>query len=160
MCMCHDTATHSNTLQHTATHCNTLQHTATHCNTLQHTATHCNTCICDTCPIYWCQLNHMCHVPKCVPWLIHICHDSFTNAMTHSYMPWHIRTCHASFICVTSIICVMFHYVCHDSLVCIHGTWLMSTYILIERTPPPRGGFLFTMLPHQEPWVRGPPSKN
>jgi len=31
---------------------------------------------------------------------------------------------------------------------------------LIERTPPPRGGFLFTMLPHQEPCVRGPSSKN
>jgi len=31
--------------------------------------------------------------------------------------------------------------------------------ILIERNPPPRGGFLFTMLPHQEPWLRGPPSK-
>ena len=31
---------------------------------------------------------------------------------------------------------------------------------LIERNPPPRGGFLFTMFPHQEPWVRGPPSKN
>ena len=28
-CVCLDTATHCNTLQHTATHCNTLQHTAT-----------------------------------------------------------------------------------------------------------------------------------
>ena len=26
--------------------------------------------------------------------------------------------------------------------------------------PPHRGGFLFTMFPHQEPWVRGSPSKN
>jgi len=31
---------------------------------------------------------------------------------------------------------------------------------LIERNPTPRGGFLFTMFPHQEPWVRGTPSKN
>ena len=31
---------------------------------------------------------------------------------------------------------------------------------LIERNPPPRGGFLFTMFPHQEPCVRGPPSKD
>ena len=31
---------------------------------------------------------------------------------------------------------------------------------VIERIPPPRGGFLFTMFPHQEPCVRGPPSKN
>ena len=29
-------------------------------------------------------------------------------------------------------------------------------YILI----PPRGGFLLTMFPDQEPCVRGPPSKN
>ena len=41
--LCHETATHCNTLHYTATHCNTLQHTATHCHTLQHTATHCNT---------------------------------------------------------------------------------------------------------------------
>jgi len=31
---------------------------------------------------------------------------------------------------------------------------------LIERNPPPRGGFLFIMFPDQEPCVRGPPSKN
>jgi len=30
---------------------------------------------------------------------------------------------------------------------------------LIERNPPPRGGFMFT-IPNQEPWVRGPPWKN
>ena len=31
---------------------------------------------------------------------------------------------------------------------------------LIERNPPPRGGFLCIMFPHQEPYVRGPPSKD
>ena len=31
---------------------------------------------------------------------------------------------------------------------------------LIERKPPPRGGFVFTMFPHQEPCARGPPSKH
>jgi len=30
----------------------------------------------------------------------------------------------------------------------------------IERKRPPRGGFLFTMFTHQEPCVRGPPSKD
>jgi len=30
---------------------------------------------------------------------------------------------------------------------------------LIERKPPPRGGFLFTMFPDQEPVGRGPPLK-
>jgi len=29
-----------------------------------------------------------------------------------------------------------------------------------NETPPLRGGFLFTMFPHQNPWVRGSPSKN
>ena len=36
----------------------------------------------------------------------------------------------------------------------------VSPRTLIERTSPPRGVFLFTMFPHQEPCVRGPPSKN
>ena len=31
---------------------------------------------------------------------------------------------------------------------------------MIERNPPPGGGFLFTMFPHQEPGRRGLPSKN
>ena len=41
-------------------------------------------------------------------------------------------------------------------------TWLIHVTHsnLIERNPPPRGGFLFTMFPHQEPCVRGPPSKD
>ena len=30
---------------------------------------------------------------------------------------------------------------------------------LIERTPPPGGGFLLNMFPHQKPCVRRPPSK-
>jgi len=48
-----------------------------------------------------------------------------------------------------------------------HWNWfnikLIFTFLvpskLIERKPPPRReGFLFTMFPHQEPWVRGPPN--
>jgi len=31
---------------------------------------------------------------------------------------------------------------------------------VIERTPPTRGGFPFTMFPHQVPWVRGLPAKH
>ena len=43
----------------------------------------------------------------------------------------------------------------------IHGYIdVYVTYMLIERNPPPRGVFLFTMFPHQQPCVRGPPSTN
>ena len=38
-----------------------------------------------------------------------------------------------------------------------HASFVIT---LIERNPPPWGGFLFTMFPHQELRVRGPPSKN
>jgi len=101
----------------------------------------------------------------CVTWLIHLC-------------DWPVH------------MCVVFHHTCnmtisnvwHDPL--INVTWLMHTcdmthscvwhepaihvispiyrygMTLIERTPPPRGGFLFTVFPYQEPCVRGPPSKN
>jgi len=37
--------------------------------------------------------------------------------------------------------------------------WRCETFWSKE-TPPPRGGFVFTMFPDQEPCVRGPPSKN
>ena len=40
-------------------------------------------------------------------------------------------------------------------------TWLIhSRTELIERIPPPGGGFLFTMFPDQEPGERGPPMNN
>ena len=37
---------------------------------------------------------------------------------------------------------------------------LIAFLILIERTTPPRGGFLIPMFPHEEPCVTGPPSKD
>jgi len=37
---------------------------------------------------------------------------------------------------------------------------ILFYYTLIERTSPPRGGFLSTMFPHQAPGGRGPPSKH
>jgi len=45
----------------------------------------------------------------------------------------------------------------HDLLVLVANR---NDYILIERNPPPRGGFLFTMFPDQDPGGRGPPVKN
>ena len=45
--------------------------------------------------------------------------------------------------------------------VCFQDTYTCMTYIYRSKEPPPpRGGFLFTMFPHQEPCIRGPPSKN
>jgi len=42
--------------------------------------------------------------------------------------------------------------------VCVHVC--LYVYKLIDRTPPPREGFLFSMFPDQEPCERGPLSKN
>ena len=36
----------------------------------------------------------------------------------------------------------------------------MSWCYLIQRNPPPRGGFPFTVFPNREPGGRGPPSQN
>ena len=40
------------------------------------------------------------------------------------------------------------------------GTVLPTIPPIWSKETPPPGGFLFTMFPHQEPCVRGPPSKN
>ena len=39
------------------------------------------------------------------------------------------------------------------------STLLAAAQVDRKKSPPP-GGFLFTMFPHQESCVRGPPSKN
>jgi len=40
-----------------------------------------------------------------------------------------------------------------------HVVWFVC-HVDRKNPPRPRGGFLFTMFPHQEPWMREPPSKN
>ena len=60
-----------------------------------------------------------------------VCH------VTHSYVTWRMHVWHDFFAC--------------------YDPWLIT--ILTKKIPPPWGGFLFTMFPHQEPW-RGPHSKN
>jgi len=46
------------------------------------------------------------------------------------------------------------------NIVASHERLITCCNILIERNPPPRGGFLFSMFPDQEPCARGPPWKN
>ena len=47
-----------------------------------------------------------------------------------------------------------------DRLFLCFGRVLTFWTNLSERTPHPRGGFLFTIFPHHQPFVRGTPSKN
>jgi len=114
--------------------CNmTRLYTAAHCNTLQRTATHCNTLQhTATHRSYAWQESPPSYAQHDsfirIPWLIHICD------VTHPYMR------------DSPLTQVQHHYVLRCN---------MTT--LIERTPPHKGGFLFTMFRHQEPCVRGPP---
>jgi len=93
---------------------------------------------------------------------VHVCRDSFICHKTHSCMAWRIHVWCDSFIWMTWLV-VMRHdaymawyiHSWYDSFICdmTHAYWS-------KETPPPRGGFLFTMFPHQEPCVRETPSKN
>jgi len=38
--------------------------------------------------------------------------------------------------------------------------FVLRGFFFVQKNPPPRGGFLFTMFPYQEPCARGPPSKD
>jgi len=82
----------------------------------------------------------------CVTRLIHTCNTTCACVR------------HDSFMCVTcSSMCVATHVCVWDSI--LSCVWFALPHI--DRTPPPpRRGFRFTMFPHQEPCVRGPPSKN
>jgi len=57
-----------------------------------------------------------------------------------------------------ALCCIVLH--CVAACECLTLSQGRDEGTLIERNPPPRGGFLFTMFPHQELCVRGPPSKN
>jgi len=46
-----------------------------------------------------------------VPWLIHVCHDSFMCAMTHSCVPWLIHVCHDSCTAVGTRACHIYIHI-------------------------------------------------
>jgi len=111
---------------------NTLQHTGTHCNTLQHTATHCNTLQhtathCNT-------LQHSDTTHSCTPQLIHVRYTRrYVVAHTHSQV-WQ-----DPFMYATTLTLIR------------HGAHTLTSW---SKQNLPRGGFLFTMFPDQEPCVR------
>jgi len=67
-----------------------------------------------------------------VSWLIHIyihmCHDSFTGAMTHSIVPWLIHMCHDSFR-NSQLMRVSWVQICEMS----HGIWAESCELIYMR---------------------------
>jgi len=110
-------------------------------------------------------------------WISHVTH---MNKSCHTYggaMPhiWMTHIIHRTEFCHTHG-CIMSHiwrsHVTHMNesshtyegvlphIWISHANVWQSLVTLIERNPPPRGGFLFTMFPHQRLCVRGPPSKN
>jgi len=94
------------------------------------------------------------------------------STFSHSWMRLYFCIC--VFLCVFIFVCVcvcLSVYVSICLLVCLSITCLfvctsvcqsvcLSVYLDRKNPPPPGGGFLFTMFPHQEPCVRGPPSKD
>ena len=94
----------------------------------------------------WCYMCAM--TPTCVPWLLHMCHDPYTNrrprkkigdthiilmwydsyicAMNHTYVPWLMHMCHDSYICaMTHTYISWLIHLCHDSYICV--PWLIHT---------------------------------
>jgi len=68
-----------------------------------------------------CNMTH-----SCVPWLIHVCHDSFMCDMTHSCVTWLIHMWCDSFTCdrTHSYVTWLIH-VRHSSSVCMFGGYLV-----------------------------------
>jgi len=115
-----------------------------------------------------------------------MCMNIHTNTFKDKLNTWEMTLSSASrlvwFVCVNNIhVCCMYmHSMCFMCMHAIHIAMILSNasrfvlfvrvkinmythvyvHTLIARTPPPRGSFLFTMFPHQEPGGRGSPSKH
>jgi len=126
----------------------------THCVTFVCHAIRCVTCVCLT----WHEcVTCVCHKTQCVTF---VCHA--IRCVTCVCLTWH--GC-VSCVCHTTQ-CVTFRMsfytscdMCVSYVTCLLDIGYVTRHI-DRKNPPPRGGFLFTMFPHQEPCVRGPPSKD
>jgi len=106
-------------------------------------------------------------------WYTHF-HVSLCNFDTHSALASRVHRPRRIYICMNAYVnahTVDESYINHKYLgVMVHVSRSHSASsqkdvciyecILIERTPPPRGSFLFTVFPHHEPGGRGPPFKH
>jgi len=127
----------------------------THTHT--HTYTHKSLKAMSSESIHVCTMMH-----AYVPWLMHMCHDSYICAMTHSHVPWLIHMCHDSFICAMKHAHVPWlMYMRHDSCICAihsyvprliicamkhpHVPWLIHMYY---------DAFIFAMTCHREQQCR------
>ena len=126
----------------------------------------CVTCvICVLCMQSMIRQRHAAHEPHVFNQTQSVSYMAITNnkyktamyekCLTHGCFVFVIRllcTVYLSFFVVSNlyVLCV-----CHICLFCVY--YMCVVYAgqeLIERTPPPRGVFLFTMFPDQEPCVR------
>ena len=119
--------------------------------------------------LYTCQLLHissavcMCAVATHVLLCTHVnCYTCFT-LYTYAVLRLICDVCAvATRVCLYTyqLLQMCYAWYVHRDVtrdICvIYRRWLK----LIQRNPPPGGGFLFTMFPDQEPCVRGPPSED
>jgi len=108
---------------------------------------------CLPCAYIWNNSYSTKYVVSRMNWVMSHCENNDDGWNTGCLSACHIwnETCHMEW--------VMTHL--HESCRPLSFIWneAMYRYILIKRTPPPRGGFLFSRFPDQEPGGRGPPLK-